>query len=50
MEKNLSRDISEGEIRILLWRKLHSASQDRLEHYRKTGRLILIAPDIKSLP
>ncbi len=41
-------DISVGEIRNLLSRKLHAARRERLEHYRKTGRLVLIVPDIQT--
>jgi sortase A len=46
--RSFENEVSEGEIRLLLWRKLHSSRQERLERYRKTGRLVLLAPDIVS--
>ena len=44
--RSFTDDLSEEQIRILLGRKLRSARQDRLEHFRKTGRLVILAPEV----
>lgn len=44
--RSSNADLSEEQIRILLWRKLQLDRQERLDHYRKTGRLVRLAPDI----
>ncbi|RPI33677.1 MAG: sortase [Chloroflexota bacterium] len=38
-------DLSEADIRRLLQRRIHTDRQDLLEHYRKTGRRILLIAD-----
>lgn len=39
-------NLTESEIRNLLALKLHSASQKRLERFRRTGRLVKLVPDV----
>lgn len=39
-------DLSEEQIRILLSRKLQAARHERLERYRKTGRLVHLVPEV----
>src|SRR3990172_6120692 len=42
-------DLTEGEIRYLLFAKLRSTSQKRLERFRRTGRLVELVPDVYPL-
>jgi sortase A len=44
--RSFTDDLSEEQIRILLGRKLRSTRLDRLEHFRKTGRLVILAPEV----
>ncbi|UCF29189.1 MAG: hypothetical protein JSW42_05805, partial [Chloroflexota bacterium] len=39
-------DLSAEELRRLLVEKRRASRQERLERYRRTGRVVLIAPDI----
>ena len=45
LHRSSNVDLSEEQIRVLLSRKLRSARLERLEQYRKTGRLVRLAPD-----
>lgn len=47
--KKKSHDLTEDEIRNLLSAKLHTASQERLARFRRTGRLVELVPDVYSL-
>ena len=42
------QDLSVDELRWLLMEKRKTARQDRLERYRRTGRVVMIAPDDES--
>lgn len=47
MSKTVSpEDLSAEELRRLLVEKRRASRQDRLERYRRTGRVVLVAPDI----
>lgn len=49
MRKKASpEDLSIDELRRLLVEKRHASRQNRLEHFRRTGRLVVVAPDIES--
>lgn len=46
MSKQVSpEDLSAEELRKLLVEKRRASRQDRLESYRRTGRVVLVAPD-----
>lgn len=45
-KKNSLKDLSVDELRWLLMEKRRTSRQDRLERYRKTGRVVTIAPDV----
>lgn len=47
--KKVPEDLSVEELRRLLVEKRRGARKDRLEHYRRTGRVVSIAPDLKNL-
>lgn len=47
--RNYADDLTEDEVRNLLSAKLRSASQRRLEHFRRTGRLVKLVPDVDPL-
>ena len=44
--RNYADDLTEDEVRNLLSAKLRSASQKRLERFRRTGRLVKLVPDV----
>ena len=44
--KKAPEDLSVEELRRLLVEKRRGARKDRLEHYRRTGRVVSIAPDL----
>lgn len=47
MSKTVSpEDLSAEELRRLLVEKRRASRQDRLERYRRTGRVVLVAPDL----
>ena len=47
MPKSVSpEDLSAEELRRLLVEKRRASRQDRLERYRRTGRVVLVAPDL----
>ncbi len=46
--KKLPEELSVEELRRLLVEKRRSSRQGRLEHYRKTGRIVTLATDIES--
>ena len=47
MSKQVSpEDLSAAELRKLLVEKRRASRQDRLERYRRTGRVVLVAPDM----
>lgn len=49
MRKKASpEDLSIDELRRLLVEKRRASRQSRLEHFRRTGRLVVVAPDIES--
>ncbi len=49
MRKKASpEDLSIDELRRLLVEKRRASRQHRLEHFRRTGRLVVVAPDIES--
>ena len=41
-------DLSADELRRLLIEKRRGARQERLEHFRRTGRVVAVAPDLSS--
>ena len=43
-------DLSADELRQLLIEKRRSARRERIEHYKNTGRVVAIAPDVSSAP
>jgi sortase A len=45
--KKSPEDLTIEELRRLLVEKRRSSRQDRLEHFRKTGRIVTIAPDFE---
>jgi sortase A len=45
-----AHDLTEAEIRSLLSTKLRSTSSMRLERYRRTGRRVVLVPDIQPFP
>jgi sortase A len=45
--KKAPEDLTVDELRRLLVEKRRSSRQDRLEHFRKTGRIVTIAPDFE---
>ena len=45
--KKSPQDLSAEELRRLLVEKRRSSRQDRLEHYRKTGRVVTLATDLE---
>jgi sortase A len=45
-KRNSLKDLSVDELRWLLMEKRRTSRQDRLERYRKTGRVVTIAPDV----
>lgn len=45
--KKSPEDLTVEELRRLLVEKRRSSRQDRLEHFRKTGRIVTIAPDFE---
>ena len=47
--KKSPEELTAEELRRLLVEKRRSSRQDRLEHFRKTGRVISVAPDIESV-
>ncbi len=47
--RNYADDLTEDEVRNLLSAKLRSASQKRLEQFRRTGRLVKLVPDVDPL-
>lgn len=47
-KKKSPRDLSVDELRWMLVEKRRAARQDRLERFRRTGRVVVIAPDIES--
>ncbi len=44
--KKAPEDLSVEELRRLLVEKRRGARKDRLEHYRRTGRVVAVAPDL----
>jgi sortase A len=42
------QDFSMEELRWLLVQKRRNARQDRLERYRRTGRVVMVASDIEN--
>ncbi|MGW8226085.1 MAG: sortase [Anaerolineales bacterium] len=51
MAKKISpEDLSAEELRRLLVEKRRASRQDRLERYRRTGRVVLVAPDMDGSP
>jgi len=46
--KKKPEDLSVEELRRLLVEKRRATRQDRLEHYRKTGRAVSVVPDLES--
>lgn len=44
--KKIPEELSVEELRRLLVEKRRGARKDRLEHYRRTGRVVSIAPDV----
>jgi len=46
--KKSPEDLTVAELRRLLIDKQRNSRQDRLEHFRKTGRVVTLAPDIDS--
>jgi sortase A len=47
-KKASPEDLSIDELRRLLVEKRRASRQNRLEHFRRTGRLVVVAPDIES--
>jgi sortase A len=45
--KKSPEDLTAEELRQLLVEKRRSSRQDRLEHFRKTGRIVTVAPDFE---
>lgn len=43
---SFSDELSEEQIRLILSRKLQFARQERLDRYRKTGRLVRLVPEV----
>jgi len=43
-------DLSADELRQLLIEKQRSARRERIEHFKNTGRVVSIAPDVASAP
>jgi sortase A len=43
-----SRELSDDELRWMLVEKRRAARHDRLERYRRTGRVVVVAPDIEN--
>lgn len=41
-------DLTVEELRHLLVEKRRASRQDRLEHFRRTGRVVMVAPNVKS--
>ena len=51
MRKTVSpEDLSAEELRRLLVEKRRASRQERLERYRRTGRVVLVAPDVDGSP
>ncbi len=51
MRKTVSpEDLSAEELRHLLVEKRRASRQERLERYRRTGRVVLVAPDVDGSP
>jgi sortase A len=48
--KRRPEDLSIAELRRLLVEKQRSVRQERIDRYRKTGRIIKLAPDVTSMP
>jgi sortase A len=48
VKKRNPEDLSIEELRWLLINKRRQARQERLEHYRRTGRALVIAPDMET--
>ena len=46
--RKLPQDLSMEELRWLLVQKRRNARQDRLERYRRTGRVVMVASDIEN--
>ena len=46
--RKVPEDLSTDELRRLLIEKRRGARQERLEHFRRTGRIIAVAPDLSS--
>ena len=44
--KKVPEDLSLDELRRLLVDKRRGARRERLEHYRRTGRVVNVAPDL----
>lgn len=49
-KKGTPEDLSVEELRRLLVEKRRSSREERLERYRRTGRVVLVAPDIDGSP
>jgi sortase A len=47
-KKQSLQDLSVDELRWLLMQKRRASRHDRLEHYRRTGRVVTVASDIES--
>jgi sortase A len=47
-KKRSVQDLSVDELRWLLMEKRRSARQERIERYRQTGRVVMVAPDAES--
>ncbi len=47
--KKAPEDLSVEELRRLLVEKRRGVRQDRLEHYRRTGRVVSVAPDLPNM-
>ena len=47
--KKAPEDLSVEELRRLLVEKRRGARKERLEHYRRTGRVVALAPDLPDL-
>lgn len=48
MAKKNPRELSDDELRWMLVEKRRAARHDRLERYRRTGRVVVVAPDIEN--
>jgi sortase A len=46
--KKNPRELSDDELRWMLVEKRRAARHDRLERYRRTGRVVVVAPDIEN--